>query len=498
MVDVVDLALAVAQIHQRLDDGEDVFLAQRALGVGRIEVEAHVHLDAADRGEVVTLGVEEQRLEHRLRRIQRRRLARAHHAVDVEQRVLARHVLVGRERVADIGTDIDVVDVEQRQFLVAVLVEHLHRLVGDFLAGLGVDFTGLRVDEVLGDVVADQLLIGQTQRLQPLLLELTGGTNGELLAGLEHDLAGVGVDQIVDGRVAAETVGVERNAPAFLGPLVEDLLVERGQDRLAVEAEGEHQRRHRNLAATVDTRIDDVLGVELDVEPGTAIRDHAGSEQQLARGMGLALVVVEEHAGRAVHLRDDDALGAVDDEGAVHGHERDVAHVDVLLLDVLDRLRAGFLVDIEHDEAQRHLEGSREGHAALTALVDVVFRLLELVADEFQHRGTREVGNREHRAEHRLQALVEATTRGFIDHQELVVRRLLNLDEVRHLGDFLDVSEELANAFATGECLLRHRGLSFSSPALGEPSGTQLPPLPGLNFSNPLWGPETQFQVGMS
>ena len=32
MVDVVDLALAVAQVDQRLDDGEDVFLAQRAHG----------------------------------------------------------------------------------------------------------------------------------------------------------------------------------------------------------------------------------------------------------------------------------------------------------------------------------------------------------------------------------------------------------------------------------------------------------------------------------
>ena len=40
--------------------------------------------------------------------------------------------------------------------------------------------------------------------------------------------------------------------------------------------------------------------------------------------------------GRAVHLGDDDPLGAVDDEGALLGHERDVAHVDVLLLDVLD------------------------------------------------------------------------------------------------------------------------------------------------------------------
>jgi hypothetical protein len=41
----------------------------------------------------------------------------------------------------------------------------------------------------------------------------------------------------------------------------------------------------------------DVLGVELDVEPGAAIRNDAGGEQKLAGRMRLALVVVEEHAG---------------------------------------------------------------------------------------------------------------------------------------------------------------------------------------------------------
>ena len=496
MVDVVDLALAVAQVHQRLDDGEDVFLAQRAMGVGRIELEAHVHLDAADRGEVVTLGIEEQRLEHGLRGVERRRLARTHHAVDVEQRVLTRHVLVGMQRVADVGADIDVVDVEQRQFLVALLVQRLQQLLGDLFAGFGVDLAGLGVDEVFGEVVAGQFLVRQAQRLQALFLQLARGAHGELLAGFEHDLAGVGVDQVVDGRIAAEAVGVERHAPAFLGALVEDLLVEGRQDLLAVEAEREHQRRHRNLAAAVDTREHDVLGVELDVEPGAAIGNDARGEQQLARRMGLALVVVEEHAGRTVHLRDDDALGAVDDEGAVHGHERDVAHVDVLLLDVLDGLGAGFLVDIEHDEAQRHLERRREGHAALAALVDVVFRLLEFVADEFQHRGAREVGDREHRAEHGLQALVEAAARGFVDHQELVIGRLLNLDEVRHLGDFLDVSEELANAFATGECLLRHRGLSSASPPPeGEPSEARLAAATRVEFFEPSRPPKSRFQA---
>ena len=55
MVDVVDLALAVAQIDQRADHRDDVFLAQDAHGVRDVEVEPHVHLDAADRGQVVAL-----------------------------------------------------------------------------------------------------------------------------------------------------------------------------------------------------------------------------------------------------------------------------------------------------------------------------------------------------------------------------------------------------------------------------------------------------------
>jgi hypothetical protein len=38
-----------------------------------------------------------------------------------------------------------------------------------------------------------------------------------------------------------------------------------------------------------------------------------------------------------------------------------------------------FLVDIEHDQAQRHLQRRGIGHAALAALVDVVLRLFQLV-----------------------------------------------------------------------------------------------------------------------
>ena len=63
------------------------------------------------------------------------------------------------------------------------------------------------------------------------------------------------------------------------------------------------QRGDRQLPLAVDADVDQVLAVELEVQPGAAIRDHPRGEQVFAGRVRLALVVVEEHAGRAVHLR---------------------------------------------------------------------------------------------------------------------------------------------------------------------------------------------------
>ena len=358
-----------------------------------------------------------------------------------------------------------------------VLVEQVEHRLGDLLAGLDVDLAGLLVDDVERGVAADQLLGRDAHLLQALLLEAVEQARRHLGAGLGHRLAGLGVDQVVRQLHAAHRFGVERGVPAVLVALVDDLAVERGQDLLRRQALGlgrierlalgdgrgallrgrvvverQQQRRHRQLAAAVDADMDQVLGVELEVEPRAAIGDDAGGEQVLARAVGLALVVVEEHARRAVHLADDDALGAVDDEGAVVGHERHVAHVDVLLLDVADRARAGFLVDVPHHEPQRDLERRGVGHAALLALLDVVLRLLELVLHELEAGALGEVLDREHR-----RGTPPAGPTGcawppaIVALQEALVGALLHLDQVRHRRHRLDVAEETTNPFARVE-----------------------------------------------
>jgi hypothetical protein len=68
-------------------------------------------------------------------------------------------------------------------------------------------------------------------------------------------------------------------------------------------------------------------------------------------------------------LRHDDALGAVDDEGALVGHEREVAHEDRLGLDLAGHVVHELGVDVQRRGV---------GLAALLALVDRVLGLLEL------------------------------------------------------------------------------------------------------------------------
>src|SRR5690606_33392671 len=63
----------------------------------------------------------------------------------------------------------------------------------------------------------------------------------------------------------------------------------------------------------------------------------------------------------------------------------------------------------------------------------------------------RKIGDRENRLEDRLQALVAAPALGLVDHQELIVRGLLDLDQVRHLRDFTNGPKGLAHLAAAVE-----------------------------------------------
>src|SRR5437868_6328056 len=69
--------------------------------------------------------------------------------------------------------------------------------------------------------------------------------------------------------------------------------------------------------------------------------------------------------------------------------------------------------------------------------------MLELIMIEVEVRSAREIHDREHRAKRLLQTRDISRLR--VRAEELLVALALNLDEVRHFADFVDVAEDLAD-----------------------------------------------------
>ena len=209
------------------------------------------------------------------------------------------------------------------------------------------------------------------------------------------------------------------------------IVVEEVQEvEVVAEADGAEQRRDEEFpaaAAAVEIDVEQVVVVELHLEPGAAVGDDAEGVEQLAVRVRGDL---ERDAGRTVELGDDDALGAVDDERAALGHHRDFAHVDFLVLDEV------FLA-----QAQLHVERHRVGDALAQALELGVLGLAERVGDVFERQALVVGMDREHLAEDGLEALGLALLLGRALLQEVEIGRDLNLDEVRRLDDFAEFAE---------------------------------------------------------
>ena len=403
VVDVVDLAAAVAQLDQDLHDVEDVLVGQRHRAFGRVAADAGVELHAPDARQVVGVRVVEQAPEQRLHRVFGRRLAGAHHAVDGH----ARGQLVGRfvqaQRLADVGTLVELVGVQAVQLFQVGGTQLLQQGLGQLVVGLGHDLAGLGVDHVARDDAADQKVFRHRDVLRAGLLELAHVARGDALVLLDDHVALL-VGDVETRHFAAQPVGHELHLRAGVHQPEAVGHEEVRQDRLGAQADGLQQDRHRHLAAAVDAEVQDVLRVELEVEPRTAVRNDAGREQQLAAECVLPLSCSKNTPGRAVQLAHDHALGAVDDERAVVGHQGHLAHVDLLLLDLLDHLGRMRLAVID-DHLQLGAHGRRVGQAALLALAHVERRLGHVVFDELHldHAVVRH--DREGRDERGLQAL---------------------------------------------------------------------------------------------
>ena len=461
VIDIVDFALAVLQIHKGLHNGQNVFVAQRRQIVGRVEAKAHVELHATNRGKVITLIVEEQASKQRFSRFLRRWFARTHDTIDAVERHVAVFSLIDLQRVADPRSRVHMVNVEQFEAVNACLVKLFEVLGRDFFTGFDVDLTGLLIDEVQRRITAEDFFGRDQQGFKAILGSLIGRARADLLAGWEHDFTGLGVNDVIERLLATPVFGDVRHDPARRRAAEGHCVVELMQNFFRRQAQGQQQRCHRQLALAVNTNVDDILGVKFKIEPRAAIWNDAGREEILARRVGLATVMVKQNTRRAVHLRHDNAFCAVDEEGAVLGHERHVAHVNVLLLDIEDRAGFRFGVDFKDDQAERDLHWRGVSDPALAAFFHVELGVFQFIGDKIELSRAGKVTDRENAAQ-RLFETGHIADRG-IRPQKLLVRFALNLNQVGHFCHFVNVAEHFADALLGNRdchvclrCLLRH------------------------------------------
>src|SRR4051794_11324609 len=270
-----------------------------------------------------------------------------------------------------------------------------------------------------------QLALGGAE----LLVELVPPDLGQIVAlGVEEEVLKQCLGGLRRGRLARTQLAVDVLEGLLLGlgvVLLEGGLDRRGvvgelEDLVTAPTEGLEERRHELAALAVDADADGVLLVHVELEPRAAARDDLRDVDVLVGGLVGLLGEVDPRG--AHELRDHDALGSVDDEGAALGHHGEVAHEDLLLLDL-----AGHLVD----EGGLDEQGPGEGDVLVAALLFGELLRTELVLAEVELELFGEVLDRAYFVEDLLDAFV----------QELVEGLLLDRDEVWELQNLLELGE---------------------------------------------------------
>src|SRR5881628_1427108 len=326
---------AMVEIYKRLRPGETPSIeTARALFENLFFNSKRYDLLPAYRGEIVAFGIEEEVLKQRTRGLDGGRFPWAQPLVDLDHGLFLGRGLLTLERVFDhrggrravVEDDLERVDLAG-QDLLQDLSRQLVILFKDLLFGGDVH----QVDQ---DGAAHQVLVVDLDLFDPRCLQPADGGLGELRAFAGDGLLAPLLHQVIGDAQAGMDLRVQ--LPPQFALLDVDLLhgIVHPQEIIGGVPEGFQQDRRRHLSPPVNPDVEDVPRVKLKVEPRAAIRDDPRREQDLAAGVGAALVMCEEGPRRAVQLAHHHPLGPVDDERAALRHQRQFADIDLLLAHV--------------------------------------------------------------------------------------------------------------------------------------------------------------------
>src|SRR3989338_4428402 len=331
---------------------------------------------------------------------------------------------------------VDIKEVDANNLSFPNLFEFLLRQ--DFDAGKD-HFAGRFIDDIVSGDAPDDFIRLDRNLLDPGRDDLLHNNAVELLARLEEEIAGLWMFDVLEGALITQKLRhhvLEKLAPINGDRFALIEIIEKIIDRIPKRIE---EHGSRNFATPIDAHVQDILGIKFKIEPRTPVGNDPRGVEEFPGGVGLPLVVFKKDAGGTMKLGNNNPFRPVDDEGPRFRHERDLTEVDLLLLDVPDRLRPRLRIHVPDNQSHHDAHRRGVGHPALFAFVDVVLGLVQVVRDKLERGGVVEVPDRKNALEDTLKSDDGSLLRLDAGLKKVPIGLLLHLNEVRERDDLFDL-----------------------------------------------------------
>src|SRR5690606_28763137 len=156
------------------------------------------------------------------------------------------------------------------------------------------------------------------------------------------------------------------------------------------------QDSRRQLATTVNTDKNTILGIKFEIQPRSTVWNYTSRIQQLAGTVSFPPVMIKKHARGAVQLGYNHPFGTINDESTIFCHERYFAHVYFLLFNIFDFFDRLAAFTIKYNQVHLDTQRCSVGNTTHNALFYIKGGLTQAVADVFKRSIARVADDRKH------------------------------------------------------------------------------------------------------
>ena len=442
VVDIIDFAFTVTDIDELLHHFDDVVFAQDTGTFDFVAQQRTVELHTTNRRQVIAVFGEEQVLEQAFSSFTRRRLTRAHHAVDFYQRAQTIVGWVDAYSFRNVRTVVQIVGEQRFDTLVARLAQLSQQIQTQLHVSCADQLASRFVNVVFSRNFTSNVFNRNFDMFDIVFFQLANVARSDATAFFDVDFA-VSFD-VKGGGFTTQAFRHQFHLQLVVTNFENNFLKEQVKDLLSGVVQCTQNNGRRQFTATVNTYEQVVLRIEFEVQPGTTVRDDSRVIQHFTRRVGFTFVGVKEDARTTVQLRNDNTLSTVDNKGTVVCHERYFAHVDFLFFNVFyGAFRRFALVD---HQAQFYAQRCGIGHATDLTFLNVKHRFAKAVADVLQLGITAVALNREYGTESSFQTILPF--RILLD--KFLKRVKLDRKEIRYIQNLWTFTKILTNTFFLG------------------------------------------------